>query len=453
MLVMSNSVAQDEFKIFGTIRVHDQSVEGATVRLMEDYKTVQRFELDASGLYAFYIPYNKTYTLLYEKKGLLTTKIAVNLVLPPDAKQCCYRPLNLSFHLYKPDSIHSAMLKNTFYTVEYKKEHKGFVYNVDIDYMLQQKIINDEIFTKTLASVRKGASERNDSLLHEQVYLTLITKGTDYYNNNQYAAARKFFLEANRLKPEQLYPTYKLEDIRTEIHKLDKQKPTTDNIDSILTQELAKLKNTRYAEKTYQAFTPLTDEQVDGILKEDLTKQINATIQNPRERSRTLALMEELFTTPIESVPAPAPAPKKIAQKQIAKELPEPQHIYEPDTYEEKIAQTAPAIQKQQIVQAVVDYDSYQDSLKQKYAEERTVEITSDKLKKTTRVIVNNGQTVEIYSMVEHNWGATYYFKEEYPNGATNIGYSSFMNNTQLYKMQEQESKTSSDSALQHNKE
>ena len=90
----------------------------------------------------------------------------------------------------------------------------------------------------------------------------------------------------------------------------------------------------------------------------------------------------------------------------------------------------------------VVSYATYQDSLKQKYVEARTIETSQDPHKKTTRVFLNNGKVVEVYSMVEHDWGATYYFLEEYPSGAQSIGYNAFMNKTKLYEVTEKKTTT-----------
>ena len=89
-------------------------------------------------------------------------------------------------------------------------------------------------------------------------------------------------------------------------------------------------------------------------------------------------------------------------------------------------------IVKEQPTKKVVDFATYQDSLMYKYPNERTIEITQDAHKKTTRVFMNNGQRIEIYTMVEHSWGATYYFLEEYPTGTTSIGYAAFVNKTKL---------------------
>ena len=124
--------------------------------------------------------------------------------------------------------------------------------------------------------------------------------------------------------------------------------------------------------------------------------------------------------------------PKKKEKKQkaeepvVAKEEPKPEPA-KPINLAEK-----PKVVQQEPVRKVVDFATYQDSLRHKYPNERTIEVTQDSHKKTTRVFMNDGTRVEIYTMVEHTWGATYYFLEEYPTGTTSIGYAAFVNKTKL---------------------
>lgn len=125
--------------------------------------------------------------------------------------------------------------------------------------------------------------------------------------------------------------------------------------------------------------------------------------------------------------PTPEPIITEPKQETIIKE--EPKQIVKPTPQPKPATQT---------VSKVVNYETYQDSLRKKYTTVRTVEVTQNSYKKTTRVFLNNGKTIEVYAKVEHSWGATYYYLEEYPTGFQNIGYSAFMNKTKLYEIEEQ---------------
>lgn len=479
VLITITGYTQTELMISGRIQTPDNSVEGATVKLMHNFITIKKIVLDNTGTYTMYIPYGKDYSIIYEKKGYQPLQIDAILDLPKEVEQCCYRPMNISFHLFKPDSVNYELFQSAFHTIKYDKKYNGFIYDIDIDYMVQQRIVNAELFRQKVSTAKKGNEAASDSILTEKKYLALISQGTDYYNQKQFYAARKFFLEAQKMKPNRMYSTYKLEDIKTELQRFEtKAELLGVNLDSLVARELASVQPIVEEKKPYPPFVPLTDAQVEEIFKRDLKKQILASSSNAAEANRTLALMNEFFkedykrvtaaefktgkeeptvavTTPPKdkmffgSKPKQAEKPKEVAvvekKPEVKQEVKKPvkQEAKQKEEPVEPIADfTAKPIKKEVVQQSnfvpkqVVDYTSYQDSLKQKYTEERTIEVTQDTHKKTTRVILNNGKVVEVYAMVEHSWGATYYFIEEYPSGAQSIGYSAFMNRTKLYNQQ-----------------
>ncbi len=476
LLVSSAAFSQNELMIQGRIQTIDNAIEGATVRVMHDFLTIKKIVLDNTGAYTVYLPYGKNYSLLYEKKGYQTIQIDAILDLPKDVKQCCYRPMELTFHLQKPDSTHGDMFKKAFHTIQYDRTYKGFIYDIDIDYMIQQRIVNAQIFKQTLLAAHEGNSVRNDSILIEKKYLALINQGTEYYNQKQFYASRKFFMEASKMKPSRMYPQYKLEDIKTELQRFEtKAELLGVNIDSLVAKELAALEPKQIEKKPYPPYIPLTDAQVEEIFKNDLKKQILKSSSNVAEANRTIALMNELFKDDMKRVTAAElkkPAEPVAAKPQVDKRtigVKPKQPTKEPDGWiasnpeineeyieknkaiplakEEKqsdIVEIAKPEKKtvggketiEKSVRKVVDYNTYQDSLLKRYPEERTIEVSQDAHKKTTRVFMNNGKVVEVYAMVEHSWGATYYFIEEYPSGAQSIGYAAFMSRTKLFDTQ-----------------
>ncbi|MCL2328469.1 MAG: hypothetical protein FWC39_08145 [Bacteroidetes bacterium] len=465
--------AQDDLKIFGQISIYDEgeSVVGTTIRVIERYATIQKIELDEYGTYELYLPYGKNYMIIFEKHGYTKIQIAAQLKLPKEAKQGGYRPLELSFHMFKPEEEHGDLFKGVFHTIQHSQKMNGFFYDVDVDYMVQQRIVNDKIFKQKLNDARKGSEIQNDSILDEKKYLALINQGTEFYNQNQFYAARKFFIEAAKIRPERQYTSYKLVDIKTELEHFEvKAELLGIDLDSLISKELRSIQPKNIDNIYYPAFVPLTDEQVDEIFKRDLRKQIIASSANAAEANRTLALMNDLFNEnykniasnempqkrePLPQIPKQAPdfaKPQKAVQEkpvQIAQitepaPQPEPAPIPDPVAKMQQIAQQPPTPKPQPAKPQpadkkppmVINFSTYQDSLRLRYPETRTIEVTQEPQRKITRVILNNGSMVEIFRMVEHTWGATYYFIEEYPSGAQSIGYAAFMNRTKLHETQ-----------------
>jgi hypothetical protein len=455
--------AQNDLKIFGQISVDDESVVGTTIRVVERYATIQKIELDEYGSYELYLPYGQNYMIIFDKPGYTKIQIAAQLKLPKEAKQGGYRPMELSFHMFKPQPEHGDLFKGVFHTIQHSQKMKGFFYDVDVDYMVQQRIVNDRIFKQKLSDARQGTEVQNDSILSEKKYLALINQGTEFYNQRQFYAARKFFIEAAKIKPERQYATYKLEDIKTELEHFEvKAELLGIDIDSLIAQELRSIKPKTAEDMYYPSFVPLTDKEVDEIFKRDLRKQIIASSANAAEANRTLALMNDLFNENYRTIAAhdmpqkrqPAPqAPRqtpdfaKPAQKSIQEKPVQIAQINEaapatttPDPVEKMQQLTQqPAAEKPKPdnnikYPKVVNFSTFQDSLRLRYPSNRTIEVEKDAYKTTTRVFLNNGSLIEVYRMVEHKWGATYYFIEEYPSGTQSIGYTAFMNKTKLHE-------------------
>ncbi len=448
VLVVTTTFAQNELKIFGQISVDGESVEGTTIRVLERYATIQKIELDEYGTYELYLPYGKNYSIVFDKPGYTKMQFAANLKLPKGAKQGGYRPLELSFHMFKPEAEHGDLFKGTFHTIQHTQKMNGFFYDVDVDYMVQQRIVNDKIFKQKLSDARKGTESQNDSILSEKKYLAMINQGTEFYNQKQFYAARKFFIEAAKIKPDREYAGYKLEDIKTELERFEtKAELLGIDIDSLIAKELRSIQPKTADGIYYPSFVPLTDEQVDEIFKRDLRKQIIASSANAAEANRTLALMNDLFNDNYRNIASnemQAPdfaKPQKAVQEnpvQIAQiEEPAPAPIPDPVARMQQIAQQPQPLSTDKKYPTVINFSTFQDSLRVRYPETRTVEVTQAPGQKITRVFLNNGSTVEVYRMVEHTWGATYYFIEEYPKGAQSIGYAAFMNRTRLHELKE----------------
>jgi len=508
--------AQDEFMIYGVIQTEDNNEAGTRIKIenTKTYKTVYDENVEAGGQYRLDLAYGVNYQIFFTKEGYTPITFDVTLDLPEGVKECCYRALKLSFHLFKPDGEHDDLFKGSFYNITYEEKLKGFNYDLDIDYMVQQRIVNDAIFKQKKLETQEGKLARTDSIQSEKRYLALINQGTQFYNSQQFYTARKIFLEAKKIKPNRMYPQYKLEDIRTELERFEtKANLLGVDVDSIIQKELAQAEIKVDNGPIIPPYVPLTPEQVEEIFRKDIEKQVIALSDNANEANRTLALMNELFDKEFEEVkiaditPTPttpevepeppvrtvdlsspvAPTPivveTPIIKPEPVIEVPKPVEPVEPvvevkptqttiDTIKPEVVEvvevkpipvtptptpkpvepvkpvvttptekptpvrpTTPPVQK--FVPKVVDYKTYQDSLRQKYVETRTVEVSQDNYKKTTRVFMNNGQYVEVYAMVEHSWGATYYYIEEYPSGYQNIGYTAFMNKTKLYEITE----------------
>lgn len=473
--------SQNELMIFGTVSIPDNPDARARLKVenTETYRTVYELWLETDGRYRVDLPYGQNYKIFFYAEGNTTMVFDVILKLPPHVRQCCYRPIPLSFHFFKPDGIHDKLFSDVFYSIRYEERLRGFNHDIDVDYMVQQRIVNHAIFSAQLQEAREGNQLRDQVVLEEKKYLALINQATDLYNSKHFYASRRVFTEALKIRPDRMYPQYKLEDIRTELERFENRAALLGvNVDSLMQQELALIiAEAGVDEDYYPPYIPLTQADIERIFKQEVEKQIQIMASTPQEANRLLGLMQEFFKdapstdmitdTKPQTVEEPAarivdftrPSTREpeitpevvesITDTPIIETIPaEIIEIHEPIVETEKPTVTPspvtppterPVVRTPQTKEEikVVDFATYQDSLRRRYPEERTVEYTEDAHRKTTRVILNDGKFVEIFVRVEHSWGATYYYIEEYPSGYQSIGYSAFMNRTRLYELEE----------------
>ncbi len=466
LFAYSGVIAQNSLMIHGTVSVDEGTLDGAWLKVLNSktYKTVYHNPIEKSGAYVLNLPYGENYTISFTKPGYTTVEFEAQLVLPENAQQCCYRPMEISFHFFKPDSMYAHLFTGTFYTIAYKSSLKGFNYDIDVDYMVQQRIVNYELFEKKKLMTKEGKAIREEEILTEKKYIALINQATKLYNSEHYYASRQLFNEAGKLRPDRKYPQYKIEDIRTELDRFENKAQILGvNVDSIVEREFALLEPEQ-TEEPYPTYVPLTEEQVDSIFKQEIRKQIDLMAQSPAEKQELQSAMNDFFNeTYVDEdviqipddteIPIAEPEPEERAVDFTSPDIPveetiESESDMPADEFDETVIDTIQEVQdKSEASQSdvlqdtidypeVVDYKTYQDSLRKRYPEERTVEYSETPNKKITRVILNIGEVVEVYTRVEHSWGATYYFIEEYPTGYQSIGYSAFMNKTRLYEIE-----------------
>src|SRR5690606_13479711 len=122
------SFAQQELMIYGVVKNPDKPEQRARVKVEDTktYKTVYELWLEVDGQYRLDLPYGETYKIYFYSECSIPMIFDANLVLPSSAPQCCYRPMNISFHFFTPDSVYADLFKGTFYTIAYNNKLKNF---------------------------------------------------------------------------------------------------------------------------------------------------------------------------------------------------------------------------------------------------------------------------------------------------------------------------------------
>jgi len=473
-LLSLQSIAQEEFMVYGVIKIQGGSTDSATITVESGKSQYGRIiKLDNSGEYKVWLPYSKDYIIKYSKPGYQTVPIAVSTKLPDGIEKCCFTPFEMSFHLFKPDGSHDSLYKKPIVVVRYETKLKSYFYSLDMDYYIQKMYIKAEADRGKKLKDQAYIAKHRDSLEIEREYISLINSGNVYYSMRQYNMARQMFSKALEIKPKRRYPSYKLEDIETQLLIFNQAKDSLPkNADSIIAAVMKPNVETKKPIE-YKRKTP---EELQAIFKKDLYNQIASETKNKKELAERIKFVEnevinkkdEIIKTDtiktitpkveiakidtikqiqvkvepikIDTIKPESPKLDSLISKIKAQTdtiIPKPKEISKKDSIKQEFVQPVQIVKPIITIQKPFNKAAYQDSLRKKYPNERTIEIITEDYKKITRVIINRDSLVTIYLKVEHQWGGIFFFKDNTPFPLENISKSYFEVTTKLLSNKE----------------
>jgi len=484
LLQINTAKAQEEFMVYGTIKIQGEKPDSTIITIESDKRPYGRtIILDSTGEFKIWLAYSKEYIINFKKAGFQIVPIAVSTKLPEDVKKCCFTPFDLSFHLFKPDGKHDTLFRKPIVTIRYETKLKSYFYSLDMDYYIQKMYIKSETDRNRKLNDQAYIAKHKDSLEVERKYNSLINSGNLYYSMHQFAMAKQMFKKAQELKPSRKYPSYKLEDIETQVLIFNKVKDSLpQNADSIIAAVIAE-KQEQKKQIEYKRKSP---EEIEDIFKHDLIKQIQSETENQKELAKRLRFVQNEVINKKDE-PAKIDSTKNIVKidsikkdsaivqaikkdavihdtiipenQPIAKIINDSSIVAKNDSLplikaKDSIVQPKPAldtvkkvVDKQEVKEPIIKSNTpqnipfnkvaYQDSLLKRYPNERTVEEINEPYKKLTKVIINRDSTVNIYLKVEHKWGGIFFFKDNTPYPLENISKSYFEVETKLLSEKE----------------
>lgn len=274
---------------------------------------------------------------------------------------------------------------------------------------------------------------------NDQQYKQAMQNGKQAFEAKQYSNAVMFYNEALKLKPAENLPRYRIEDIRTiyikkeldtiqivnnqpdsKTKKLSKKE--ADNQKKILqTQVEQKATEKMYNDAQKVKDEILTVQTVNVIDINDMPLDIDSTTITGIEKSRETGLMaidikkQNSINMPVDTVqPQLAAIQRKAPQTSSVTAITSTQKTPENNitpTPQINFDKPKPAVMSETEKKNWVEQE--QKRLAKKYPAKKTVENIDQVGKHITRVIINIDNKVSVYLKVEHNWGATFYFKDE----------------------------------------
>jgi len=427
-----NSFAQEEFMVYGKVQSNIDSLH-IFLYNKDNHKLIEQKTVAANKQYRLYLKYQQNYIIEYQAKDFNSAEVLFSSVLPANIPECCFVPMEINFRLTKTRNHYSDSIFTTpLIDIRFSKKLRNYNYDFDIDFLIEQRIMQAEMQKRQEMLARQKMAKIEDSLSVEGDYDALIHCGNRSYFLKEYAKARDCYQKAIKMKPERMYPHYKLEDIEYEENFGTKRKAI--DIDTI-TPPAPPVVEKKPAPKPKPVYKRMTDEEIEKKLMKDIAQLVIEKAEDTTEAIERLSFLNDILDT--SAIPVPdkkATASKPVAKPAPVKAKPEPKPEPEPQIEEKtELAEEAHKAKKDSIrkikqlelIETFSEKDrlrkvaeNRQRELKKKYPKNKTIVLEEDEYKTITKVYIRNNNKIDTYMKVEHKWGATFYFivNEPYPN-------------------------------------
>lgn len=419
-LFCSSLVAQNDFLVYGKVKLEDE-VDTVRIEVRNKEKVLIKKLSEKNGEFEIFVKYGENLTVTFSYPGYLPLKFLLFLDLPDGVKECCFTPVQLNFHMIKPDGINDQLFKDPIYSIKYNEKYRNFNYDLDVDYKANKMKFDAAVARQNAIKDSVEYAKIKDSLDLENKYMDLINLGNLLYAANQFNLSKEYFEKALVLKPNRKYPKYKLEDIQTELEIFNKQADSLGVDVATLMPSVAKVDTVVEKPKEY---IRLTDEEIHQKFLKDFYKNLEKNAKSKDEYDALVAYVSAKIEPPLELtlVENKSKDDNQVVKEKLLEitELPKLVSTIEEKPVQEKVEKPIVAPIK------AFDEKQYQDSLLKKYPTTKTVEYEEDLNKKVTKVYINKNNYVTIYMEVKYSWGATFYFIDRTPFDPENISSSFF---------------------------
>jgi tetratricopeptide (TPR) repeat protein len=262
-------------------------------------------------------------------------------------------------------------------------------------------------------------------------YKKVIEQANQLFENKQYTASIHFYKKALVIGPEKKLAKYRLEDIKTIFIK--------DELAS--NKEEAEALVERINKTVKEIEENLPEEKKDSLiyfLSDMDTKKTEPIDSRPES---WVSLENEIRNEINSEATVVGDEPVEKVKVEIVKE---PDVIIEEDPHvsiellekEEPVEETKyPVIKSEDLPEKSstdlqTEREKIEEELKQKYPDQKTVEIINEKHKKITKVIMNRDNKITVYLKVEHDWGGVFYFIDRRPFPVQSITKNYFIRHT-----------------------
>jgi len=220
---MSQGFAQggeNNLAVDGSVKVAKGRLEGATVTLIQDGKTVNKTITGKNGRFDFTLDFGFDYLIEFSKAGYVAKRLSVNTKnVPAEDASFGFEFGGFQVELFKEmEGLDVSILDKPIGKVYFDSDLGNFDYDREHTRSMKEKL---DKLQKDIARKLKEAEQQEKS--REQDYLLAIADAERSLEEKDYLMAQDHFEAASNIKPSEKYPKDQLKKIEALV-KADQEK-------------------------------------------------------------------------------------------------------------------------------------------------------------------------------------------------------------------------------------
>jgi len=259
ILFSGHCFAQEKCAVKGNVTINGGDLNNVTVTLYKDSQQESVRNISKNGKFSYQLDFGYDYIFEFSKPEFVTKRISISTYVPQDVleRDSRFPPCKFSIELFRHFSgIDLSVFDQPIGMIMYNNETD--LIEIDLSF---QKEIEDE-----LKRIERETKLKQQAYLAEQARINsefnlAIKRGNNELQKKNYIESKTFFIEALKLKPEEVYP-----------------KDQISKIDNFLLSHKDELEAKRILDEKYNALILLADKDFTGANYEQAKVNYNSAI-------------------------------------------------------------------------------------------------------------------------------------------------------------------------------
>jgi len=195
--IAQDMLADRSLEVRGITELDMRPLAGATVNVYEGGIKIKTFRSGGDGSFTCVLASDKEYLIEVEKEGLVSKRISFVTQMPADEKGKWVNEFSIGL-VKNCDGVDYSVLKEPVDRIRFDAKRREFF--SDRDYVSRMRPRIESMLVKYEQCITSK-------------YEDAVAKADQYFKQNNYAGAKKYYQEAQRIFPEESYPSKRLAEL------------------------------------------------------------------------------------------------------------------------------------------------------------------------------------------------------------------------------------------------